>query len=197
MENALPQKNGVRARKRRETRNRIAKAGLELFLAHGYEATTLEAIAEAAGISRRTFFYYFRSKEDILPAWQSGLADAMHAAVLAQSAEQSPLDAVRKALVGLTEQYQSDQSIAIDRFMRNNPVLKARSQSKYVQQEQVVYEALCELWPQAERREGLRLVAMISIGAMRLAVENWSQDNGKHSIVKYLNDAFDVLKAEM
>jgi AcrR family transcriptional regulator len=54
---------GLRERKKRETLQRIAETGLKLFIAQGYEGTTLEAIAEAAGISRRTFFYYFKSKK--------------------------------------------------------------------------------------------------------------------------------------
>ncbi len=72
MESSPPREEGLRERKRRETLHRIAEQGLKLFLSNGYEATTLDAIAEAAGISRRTFFYYFKSKEEILLAWQDG-----------------------------------------------------------------------------------------------------------------------------
>jgi AcrR family transcriptional regulator len=62
MKSAPAKKNGLRARKRRETRQRIAETGLKLFVRKGYDATTLEAIAAAAGISARTFFYYFKTK---------------------------------------------------------------------------------------------------------------------------------------
>ena len=57
MESSPPKEKGLRERKRRETLHRIAEQGLKLFLSNGYEATTLDAIAKAAGISRRTFFY--------------------------------------------------------------------------------------------------------------------------------------------
>ena len=50
---------GPRERKRQQTLARIAEAGLKLFIENGYEATTLDAIAAAAGISRRTFFLLF------------------------------------------------------------------------------------------------------------------------------------------
>ncbi len=59
-------RQGVRERKRRETLQRITDAGIRLFVEKGYEATTLDEIAAAAGISRRTFFYYFKSKDEIL-----------------------------------------------------------------------------------------------------------------------------------
>ena len=174
MKSTPTNEEGLRERKRRETLQRIAEAGLKLFVTNGYEATTLETIAEAAGISRRTFFYYFKSKEDILLAWQGGLIEAIRIAVLEQSTKQSPLDAVKNALLKLATRYQSDQSIIIDRLMRSNEALRLRNQAKYVQQEQVVFEALCEMWPQRKRRKALRLVAMMSIGAMRLAIDNWS-----------------------
>ena len=69
---------GWRERKRRETLQRIAEMGLKLFIANGYEATTLEAIAAASGISARTFFYYFKSKEDILLAVFDRLLQLMY-----------------------------------------------------------------------------------------------------------------------
>jgi AcrR family transcriptional regulator len=49
---------GLAERKQGETLDRIGEAGLELFVAKGYEATTLGDMAAAAGISRRTLFYY-------------------------------------------------------------------------------------------------------------------------------------------
>ena len=104
-----PTDEGPRARKRRETLHRIAEQGLKLFLTNGYEATTLDAIAEAAGISRRTFFYYFKSKEEILLAWQDGgFNETLRAAVLEQSTKQSPLNAVKSALLELTTRFQAD-----------------------------------------------------------------------------------------
>jgi AcrR family transcriptional regulator len=190
-------KEGLRERKRRETLQRITESGLALFITNGYEATTLEQVAEAAGISRRTFFYYFKSKEEILLSWQSGLIEAIRAAVLEQPTSQTPLEAVRDALLKLVTRHQSDQAIAIDRLMRSNEALRERSQGKYVQQEQAVFEALCQLWPQAKRRKALRLVAMMSTGAMRLAIEAWSQEEGKRPIAAYLRESFANLKAEI
>src|SRR5829696_3259461 len=66
-----PSKEGTRERKQRETRFRIAESGLRLFMENGYDGTTVEAIAQAAGISRRTFFAYFKSKDEILFAWMA------------------------------------------------------------------------------------------------------------------------------
>lgn len=200
-EGSPPKKEGLRERRRRETLRRIADTGLRLFLRNGYEATTLDAIAEEAGISRRTFFYYFKSKEEIILVWQSGLAEAIRRAVLEQSTtRQTPLDAVKSALVGLTASYETDQArkqmMEIDRFIRSNETLRAREATKYAQQEQAVFEALCAMWPQPKRRQALRVVAMISIGAFRLAIDRWSQDEGKRPFDAYLRDCFANIEAE-
>ena len=80
---------GLRERKRRETRRRLTETGLRLFLERGYEATTLDAIAEAADVSRRTIFHYFNQKDDILLAWQSGIGEAIRAAILRERPEKS------------------------------------------------------------------------------------------------------------
>jgi AcrR family transcriptional regulator len=200
MESSAPKEERPRERKRRETLHRIAEQGLKLFLTRGYEATTLDAIAEAAGISRRTFFYYFKSKEEILLAWQDGgFNETLQTAVLEQSTRQSPLNAVKNALLELTTRFQADykQTRVIERLMCANESLRIRHQAKYVEKEQAVFDALCQMWPQPKRQPALRIVAMISIGALRLAIDNWNRDQGKRPIAIYLKEAFADLKSEI
>ena len=198
MDSASPKKEGRRERKRLETLRRIAETGLNLFIAHGYEGTTLEAIAAAAGISMRTFFYYFKSKEEVLLAWQgSGFVEALRPAMLEESPHQAPLDAVRHCLLKLISRYETKESIIVDRLLRSTEALRACKQAVYVDMEQALLGAMCELWPEPKRRASLRIVAMISIGAMRLAMETWRQENGKRSLAKYLRESFATLKAEI
>jgi AcrR family transcriptional regulator len=197
MPNALEKTEGLRERNRRQTLQRIAEVGVELFLAQGYEATTLDEIAAAAGISRRTFFYYFKSKDDILLTHIDAYADALKASVLEHSSGEAPLEVVREALLKLSTRFQLPRTIAIARLIGQSEALRDSRQRGYLRREQVVYEALCELWPAKERRDRLRLVAMASIGALRIAVDAWLEQDGKRPLAKYLRDAFDNLKAEI
>ncbi|SEI45333.1 TetR/AcrR family transcriptional regulator [Pseudomonas sp. NFR16] len=188
---------GLRARKRQETLERIAETGLSLFIERGYEATTLDAIAEAAGISRRTFFYYFKSKEEILLDWQMrGFSVSLHKAVLAQPADRLPVEVVRDAMLQLSSGFRTQKFISIDRILRSSETLKARKQAAYGVHERFLHEALIQRWPDPARSAPLRLVAMASLGAMRLAIDEWIQAGGDQSLASFLQTAFADLTAE-
>lgn len=194
--NTLP-REGLRERKRREIRERITETGWRLFLANGYEQTTLDAIAAEAGISRRAFFSYFDSKDDVILYWQDAHWASLYADILNASPDTPPLDAVRRVMVKHISKFPVDQLTAIDELMRSSKSLLARKQTYYMQQEETLFQTLCEVWRQPERRMALRMVAIVAIGAARLTTQSWhSQAGQRRPMAELLQDAFDSLKAE-
>ena len=188
---------GARERKRRGTLQRIAETGLELFAEKGYDATTLEDVAAAADISPRTFFYYFKTKDEILKFWQgSGILDALRPTLLAEDKSQAPLDAVENCLLNLISRYETETSVTVDRIFNSSETLRAGKLAVYFAMEEAVFETLCELWPEPGRRAELRMVAMISVGAMRLAKEE-RRMRGQGSLAAYLRDSFAVLRRQV
>jgi AcrR family transcriptional regulator len=186
--------NDLRERKRRVTLDRIAETGLKLFVENGYEATTLDAIAAASGISRRTFFYYLKSKEDVLLAHESGnFPQALRPTFLKQSPKQSAIDAARKTFLALASMYETKESIIADRILRSVETLRLRKEALLVQMEDVLAEAMYELWPEQSQRPALRLAAMMAIGTLRFAKENWRRDDAAHPLTHYIDEAFDLL----
>lgn len=194
---SAPPAEGLRERKRRETLQRITDAGMSLFVTQGYDATTLDEIAEKAGISRRTFFHYFKSKDEILLSAQSGIGEMIVAALRAGPRDKRPLETIRAAAIEVCAAFPTDEMVAIDRLMRTSPAVQARKQANYVEHEKVLFSALRDLWPEPSRETGLRLVAMLAIGAMRLAFDTLSQEGGRRPVVDLLNEAFDALEAEL
>jgi AcrR family transcriptional regulator len=185
---------GLRERKRRATSERIIDKGLKLFVKHGFEATTLEAIAQAAGISRRTFFYYFKSKEDILlAAHDSGFRQALRPMMLEESSDQAPIAAVQSCLIKLASRHETRESIVFDRLMQSTEALRARKEAVFVETEQILLQAMCELWPSPARREGLRLVAMVAMGTLRLALDKWKANDAAHPLAYYIRQGFALL----
>jgi len=195
MNNVEKPLTGLRERKRQQTLARIAETGLKLFIKNGYEATTLDAIAEASGISRRTFFYYLKSKEDVLLAHESGdIPRDLGPTFLKQSPKQSPIDAARKTFLALASTYMTKESILADRILRSSETLRLRKDALLIQMEEVLAEAMYELWPDETRRRELRLAAMMAMGALRFAKESWRREDAAHPLTHYIDDAFDLLK---
>src|SRR5579871_1135366 len=135
--------SGTRERKRRETHRRIAETGLRLFLENGYDATTLDAIAIATGISRRTFFYYFQSKEDVLLAYEGGgFGEALGPALREQPTGQSPIAAAHACFLLLADRYEREDSILADRLLRSTESLRSKKELSFLRLEQTLLEAM-------------------------------------------------------
>jgi AcrR family transcriptional regulator len=190
--------NDLRERKRRLTLDRIAEVGLKLFVENGYEATTLDAIAAASGISRRTFFYYLKSKEEVLLAHESGnFPQALQPTFLKQSPKQSPINAARKTFLALASMYETKESIIADRILRSIEPLRLRKEALLVQMEELLAEAMYEMWPDRSQRPALRMAAMMAVGTLRLAKDNWRKNEAAHPLTHYIDEAFDFLSHQL
>jgi len=88
---------GLRERKKQKTRWAIQEHALRLFAQQGYDATTVEQIAEAAEISPSTFFRYFKTKEDLVV--EDRYDDMMLAVIEATPPEVGPFETLRRAMV--------------------------------------------------------------------------------------------------
>ncbi|MEV0620495.1 TetR/AcrR family transcriptional regulator [Nonomuraea sp. NPDC050404] len=87
----------LRERKKRQTRQALMDAAGRLFDEQGYEATTVDQIAAAAGVSTRTFFTYFRHKADVIRTNSVERVDAGVAAILARRPGEAPAELLARA----------------------------------------------------------------------------------------------------
>ncbi|MEH7909543.1 TetR family transcriptional regulator [Rhizobium laguerreae] len=167
---------GRRERKRRQTRERIEQAAMTLFLQRGFEATTIEDITEAADVSKRSFFDYFPSKEEVVFAWQDAFAERLMAAVAARPAAESSVAAVEAAITATVVTSVDEPGLALGELIHRTPVLKARDQLKYAKLEQKLAEALLlRKGGEPLERPRMRVLAAIVIGALRVGAELWQQ----------------------
>ena len=186
---------GLRARKRQQTRERLTRAAMALFRERGFEATTLDDIAAAAEVSRRSFFHYFASKEDVVFAWQEELTAALVAAVAARPASESTLAAAENAISAMVRQLDPSEAIAMSRLKRDNPALRARDQVKYEKLERALAEALGQRSPAKAERVQARLVAMIATGAMRIGDELWTSEGAREKPEALVKRIFAAVRA--
>lgn len=172
---------GRRERRRRELRLRIFEVSRELFLEQGFEATTVEQIAERSDIAPATFFNHFRSKSGVLALMTSEVVDA-----LSQTVEQHLRrpGTIRQRVIGLAEdaasQIQATEMIARDvllTFVRSEG--RPENSSPYLQR---VYEPLREVLEEGQARgeinsnEDPMFLAEMVLGGLNTALTNWLSD---------------------
>ncbi|MGO4614481.1 TetR family transcriptional regulator [Nocardia sp. 2YAB30] len=140
----------------------VVDQALRLFAEKGYEATTVDEIAEAAGISRRTFFRQFRSKEDVI------FAD--HESQLAQAAEflaasrADPWEAVCDAVVQVFERFTQWREIAARRYrvVRQAPALREREIVTVFRYERLFTDYLRERLPEVPDLARVQFAAAVT-----------------------------------
>lgn len=89
----------LKARKQQVVRDALSDAAAALFRARGFESVTVEEIALAAGVSRRTFFRYFDSKEDVMVEHLDRDGERFLIELAARPVDEPPLLAIRNALI--------------------------------------------------------------------------------------------------
>ncbi len=162
-------------RRRITSRAELEHVAFELFERQGYEGTTVDDIASAAGIGRRTFFRYFASKTDVPWGDFAAELDRMRAWLAAGPAQTPLMEAIRLAIVDFNSVPPEDE-VWHRRRMRlilDVPVLLAHSMLRFAEWRQVIAdyvarrtgEPSCALLPQT--------IAYASLGVAIAAYEQW------------------------
>jgi AcrR family transcriptional regulator len=169
----ISEPGGLRDRKRAQTHARIQSEALRLFLQRGFERTTLDEIAAAADVSRRTLFHYFASKEDIVFSTKSDFPERIAEAIGRRPPTEPLLDMVENALAEMAARYATAEARALARLIHDTPALSAGDQAKYEKVERVLALALAD-------RKGLpgtdiacRVTAATAIGILKLSTQAW------------------------
>jgi mycofactocin system transcriptional regulator len=167
------------ADRRERTRARVERAALELFRLKGFEQVTIDDVAVAAGIGRRTFFRYFATKADAV--WGDFPAHvARLAALLAASDPAQPVLASVCAAYVEVNDYADDELPALRERMRlilREPALLAHSQLRYAEVDRVVAEHVARRTGGAPAGLLPRLLAATTRAAATTAFELWLADD--------------------
>ena len=178
MSTAIPERVGLRERKKAELRRTLIDSGLRLFHEKGYEATTTEEIAACAGVSQRTFFRYFASKEDVLLDAVEGVDELLCAALRDRPADEHPFRALRNAMRDHWEVLEREglhlQGSAANFISRSPELIEANM--RYCQRRQIkLAEVIGErtgVDPAADPRPGLMVTVFFA--ALNNGFQAWS-----------------------
>jgi AcrR family transcriptional regulator len=189
------QREGVRARARRAMRAELADLALELFAERGYEETTVEDIARAAGLSKRSFFRYFPSKEDVVFGGVEAVAGEIAEEILARPAAEAPWDCLHQVLRRRQRDiHASERELAGLTLIEATPSLRARLHQKRDAMRGEISDAL-------RRRPGADLDAFTadvltaaSAAALDAVTREWLRTGGRTDRAALLDRAFTFLR---
>ena len=137
------------------------QAALELFLERGYEHTTIDEIARAAGVSARTFFRYFATKEDVLFADHLDEFRRFLASLREQSSEVPLPSRVRQALAATVHLDRAPVQAARNRLIATVPAVRDRMYRLSPDYENAIAEELRRTNPETTPGEALLAAAAI------------------------------------
>jgi AcrR family transcriptional regulator len=183
-----------RQRKKTATRDRIRACALRLFGEQGYDATTVEQIAAAAGVSHMTFFRYFPAKEDVA---LSDSYDPMLTGLLEQTPATWPLiDRIRTALLqGLRQFYDADRDalLAQNKLIVSTPALRERLWASQMDTQQLILHALGTGQHGPRPSFQARVTVAACLAAASTAVLTWVENDGTPELPDLVEQAFDTL----
>jgi AcrR family transcriptional regulator len=192
--------SSLRERKKAITRATIQEQALRLFLAKGYNGTTVEEIAAAAGVSHMTFFRYFPTKEDVV------LTDEYDALIAEQistrPADEPVVEKVRHAFrEGLDLIYAANRTLLLarTRLIIGTPALRARLWEQQHATERLIVTALAASHAgsggptETEYDLGARVVAAACLAAITTAVEVWAESTGSRELPDMIDQALTAL----
>ncbi|NJC71694.1 TetR family transcriptional regulator [Planosporangium thailandense] len=189
---------GLRERKKVATRQALHEAAVRLAVERGLSNVTVEAIADAVDLSRRTFSNYFDGKEDaVLYGYEQGLRTLLDL-LRVRPAEESPWTALRQAFHGLhSDPDEPDPHwLAEYRLVRENPSLLARQLAALARVERELTEVIAErIGDQPGGSTRARVMAATFLTGLRLAMQLWLDEPRARPLSEVADTVFDQISA--
>lgn len=191
------------AAQRLKMRRELAAAAMELFATKGYEATTVDEIAAAAGVARRTFFRHFRSKEEaIFPDHDDTLIRA-EAVLNAAPAHEHPLDTVCRGIKEVMRMYAARPDISVARYKltREVPTLREAEIASVARYERLFTRYLLGHFDEHAHADDANddpLLAEVAASAVVTAhnhvLRRWLRAGGQGDVELQLDHAFAIVR---
>ncbi|GAA0905148.1 TetR family transcriptional regulator [Virgisporangium aurantiacum] len=185
---------GLRERKKQKTRWAIQEHALRLFAERGYDATTVEQIAEAAEVSPSTFFRYFKTKEEVVSA--DRYDDLIVAAIAAAPPDLGPLAAMRYALatsLGDLKPGENDQILQRMRLVFSVPALRDRTMFGVLESTDTIAPPLARRLGREPDDFGVRSFVTACMMAAAIGVLAWYEGDGRPDLGTLIDDALAAL----
>jgi AcrR family transcriptional regulator len=191
---------GLRERKKVHVRTSIQREALRLFSEQGFEATTVEQIAEAAGISPATFYRYFTSKEDSVVTDEYDPVFVQ--SIMERPSDESLIDAVRAAMTEVIVKYiVRDRDLLIARYaLRRTPAIAVASLEEQERSQELFGAVIARHVRRPPNDVDVRIACSALSGAVHEAFSAWIAEGakgGEQRLLEVLNHAIDRVESAL
>ncbi|WP_329122011.1 TetR/AcrR family transcriptional regulator [Streptomyces sp. NBC_01465] len=186
---------GLRERKKIKTRTEIRRATYRLVAEQGYDATTVEQIAEAAEVSPSTVFRYFPTKEDIVLTDEYD--ELLVAALRDRPEDEPPLESLRFVVQeGLRMSMEIDPAEMRQRtkLMVEVPALRARMMESMSGTGRMLCAVLAERSGRDPDDLEIRVFAMGTLGGLNEATAYWAERGHQDDLTELVDRAINTLR---
>ncbi len=186
----------IREQTRAVVRSLLAQTALELFAAKGYDDTTVEEVAAAAGVSRRTLFNYFRSKEDLALGGISEQGELIAARFAERPADEDPWASLRAAFRVLEEiETTAERRLEVVTILFGNESLRPGHAEKQARWQDLLAPLIEPRLPDSGRRAfEARAIAAAAITCLQAALEEWVRRGGRVDLFELYDTAVQAIR---
>jgi AcrR family transcriptional regulator len=191
----------IRERTRRLAQAELTSIAQDLFVSQGYESTTVDQIAAAAGMSKRTFFRYFPTKDDLVIGKYDLFADRMAEALDDRPADEPVWESLRRVfditLDYVQDDHQRARNDAMDEIVRSTPQLYARYLEKMQRVQQLLIGRVALRLTSREYEPSDPQPAAIvgaAFACMQAARQAWFASDRTEAFGAYLDVAMDIVR---
>ncbi len=188
----------IREQTRAVVRSLLAQTALELFVSKGYDDTTVEEVASAAGVSRRTLFNYFRNKEDLALSSLSEQGDLIAEQLADRPADEDPWASLRAAFQVLEEiAVTREQRLEMVTLLFGNESLRAGHAEKQARWQDLLAPLIEPRLPASDHRHlEARAITAAAISCLQAANEEWAHLDGQAEVVDLYDTAVRAVRRD-
>jgi AcrR family transcriptional regulator len=187
----------LRARARRHARLEVARIAFDLFAERGFEATTATEAAEAAGISRTSFFRLFSSKEEAVLVAQEAAGETITDAIAKRPDDEPIWVALREAFLKATDRYleDPDSSLARERLVQEALPLRARQMESRGRWVDAIQPDVARRIGKSPQSFDARVISVLAVSAFDSALRFWGEGSGTSDLVELIERSFEIASA--
>ncbi|MEU1086471.1 TetR family transcriptional regulator [Streptomyces sp. NPDC005892] len=186
---------GLRERKKEATRQAVHEATLRLTVEHGFDHVTVEAVADAAGISRRTFSNYFTNKEDALLYGEERQIGSLVRLVRDRPADEPAWTALRGAMTEFMSHVPPpEREWAVrTRLALRHPSLLARQLANHAAMERDLADAVADRPGPTARPVRPLVLAAGFLASLRIAMRTWIEEAPDREPAELITEVMDEM----